>query len=195
MWNGPSVSVYSYATPTPATPSLSVTGLSDRGQAAWIEALAKSHADATKLGAILSKPIGKTDDDTEGAATHDETFSRTLVATVAEGLNAGPADRLVWTWVDIRPDNFSFDGYTIAATDNEQLTVETVQNQSTASLQGQARNDDVEHQRRLDVDCTAVGHWRHDDGRRSDQGLRDLGGAHRKPEQSVHDRRHDQSTI
>jgi hypothetical protein len=132
-WQGPSVNVYTYPTPSAAAASTHARDLSDRGQAAFIEALSKPHADAGKLESAV---IG-TDNKTEGAASIDETYNRTLVATVSEALDATPADRLVWTWIDIRPRNFLFTGYTVAQTDNETLNIEAIQNQTTASLQGQ----------------------------------------------------------
>lgn len=135
-WRKPSVNVYSYATPSLPAATLSVKDLSDRGQASYIDALAKAKGDSKQLGTTLSKPIGD-DSDAVTAPVIAEDFNRTLVATVSEGLEAAPADRLVWTWIDIRPINFSFTGYTIAATDNETLNIESIQNQTTASLQGQ----------------------------------------------------------
>jgi hypothetical protein len=64
-------------------------------------------------------------------------YNRTLVVTVTKGVDAAIGDRLVWTWIDIRPKNFTFDGYTVIATDNEVLNVEQIQNQTMASIQGQ----------------------------------------------------------
>ena len=88
--------------------------------------------DLTALGVVLAKPLGG-DTDADKPVTVS-TFNRTLVATVTKGMNANPGDRLVWTWVDIRPNNFLFEGYTVVATENETLTVATTTDVGAAAL-------------------------------------------------------------
>ena len=127
-----SIQVYSFPTPADPKPTTSVKDLSDRGQAALIEALSHPAAAADKLSS-LSKPLGGGDPDVENAATLDETFKRTLVATVTKGFDAKPGDRLVRTWIVVRPRNFVFQNYSVVATDNETLNIEAITNQTTAS--------------------------------------------------------------
>jgi hypothetical protein len=68
--------------------------------------------------------------------TVEGSYKRTLVANVTKGWGATPGERLVWTWIDIRPDNFVFDGYSILATDNQLLNIEQVTNATTAGITG-----------------------------------------------------------
>ena len=46
-------------------------------------------------------------------------FDRVLVANVEKGIDAMPGDRMVWTRILVQPINFTFAGYTVAATDNQ----------------------------------------------------------------------------
>jgi len=144
-WRTPAVAVYSYATPAPAVTAaptstkFSIKDLSDHGQAALVEAMSKAGADAKTIMSTIATSGGAENADGGGASpTFEGSYSRTIVATVTKGLDAGPGDRLVWTWIQIRPLNFNFTGYAVVATDNETLQIEQVQNQSSASLQGQA---------------------------------------------------------
>lgn len=136
-WNVPSVAVYSYATPPAPTPGLAIRDLSDRGQAAFVEAMTRAGAQPDTIREILARPLSGNPVRVEGAASIEGSYNRTLVATVTEGWSAGPADRLVRTWVDIQPLNFLFDGYTIVATDNQVLNIEQITNATTGSLQAQ----------------------------------------------------------
>ena len=122
-WATPSVSVYSYATPTPPVVEMSLKDLSDRGQSAFIEAMARSGGTAAELRELLARPIRATPPVVEGATTTEGTYKRTLVANVTKGWSARPGERLVWTWIHVQPLNFLFDGYTVAATDRQLLAV------------------------------------------------------------------------
>jgi hypothetical protein len=135
-WVYPSVSVYSFATPAPTAGDAGLRDLSDRGQAALIEAMTKAGAKPDDIRDMLSKPLKARSAPAEGVATVEGAYKRTLVANVTKGWSAAPGDRLVWTWVDIRPLNFVFDGYSVIATDNQVLNIEQVTNATTASLTG-----------------------------------------------------------
>jgi hypothetical protein len=50
-----------------------------------------------------------------------------LVATVTRGTDWNPGDRMAWTRVFVQPINFSFAGYTVAATENDTLKVTSVE--------------------------------------------------------------------
>lgn len=134
-WDVPSVAVYSYATPATPPPGLAIRDLSDRGQAAFVQAMTSAGAQPDTIREILARPLSGNPARVEGAASVEGSYNRTLVATVTEGWSAGPADRLVRTWVDIQPLNFLFDGYTIVATDNQVLNIEQITNATTGSLQ------------------------------------------------------------
>jgi hypothetical protein len=138
-WSKPSVAVYSYPTaPAAAPPSVALQSLSDRGQQAAIEALAKAGKKVADVRSAISTPLSSPSAPGEGAAAIEGRYDRTLVASVTKGLSARPGDRLVWTWIDIRPKNFTFTGYTVIATDNETLNIEQIQHQTNASLTGSA---------------------------------------------------------
>lgn len=132
-WEGPSVSVYSYPTPTPAPSETALRDLSDQGQAALIEAYSARAESADELRALLATPLRSpaSTPSGEAAATAEGVYKRTLVANVTEGWSAAPGDRLVWTWIHIRPVNFVFDGYTVLATDNQVLNIEQITNATT----------------------------------------------------------------
>ncbi|MFW2851476.1 hypothetical protein ACM61V_06065 [Sphingomonas sp. TX0543] len=136
-WSDPSVSVYSFASPATPTPDASLRDLSDRGQAALILAMTASGAKPDDIRDALAKPLKAKTAPTETPVVTEGVFKRTLVANVTKGWNARPGDRLVWTWVYVKPLNFAFEGYTIVATDNQVLNIENVTNATTASLTGQ----------------------------------------------------------
>lgn len=132
-WRTPAVSVYSFATVSPNTPDATLRDLSDRGQAALIEAMTAAGADPAAIRDALLKTPKPKSETTEDAVTVEGTYKRTLVANVTKGWDAVPGERLVWTWIDVRPLNFSFEGYTVVATDNQLLNIEQITNATTAS--------------------------------------------------------------
>lgn len=133
-WDSPAVSVYSFVTPSPSAPNTGLRDLSDRGQAALIMAMTRAGADPGSIReSLLQAPRAKVDA-TEDAVTTEGTYKRTLVANVTKGWNAVPGERLVWTWIDVQPLNFTFDGYTIVATDNQLLNIEQITNATAASV-------------------------------------------------------------
>lgn len=132
-WGTPAVSVYSFATASPNTPDGNLRDLSDRGQAALIKAVTAAGADPAAIRDALLKAPKPKSDATEDAVTVEGTYKRTLVANVTKGWDAVPGERLVWTWIDMRPLNFSFDGYTVLATDNQLLNIAQITNATTAS--------------------------------------------------------------
>lgn len=143
-WNQPNITVYAFPTPPlpPKDPgSLTIKDLSDRGQATFIDRLTRKGAKPDEIRAALAKPIttapGSTADSNILTKKELYRFDRTLVATVTKGLAEKPGDRLIWTWILIKPKNFEFTGYTIVATDNETLNIEHIQNQTTTQIQGQ----------------------------------------------------------
>lgn len=132
-WNTPAVSVYSFATPPPSTSDVTLGELSDRGQAALIGAMTAAGADPAAIRDALLKAPKPKNEQTEDAVTVEGTYKRTLVANVTKGWDAVPGERLVWTWIDVRPLNFLFDGYTVVATDNQLLNIEQITNATTTS--------------------------------------------------------------
>lgn len=141
-WNRPNLMVYSYPTPPKdAPPALTVKDFSDRGQATLIDRLTRKGAKPDDIRAAVAKPIktapsGTSDPIITGKKELYQ-FDRTLVATVTKGTTERPGDRLIWTWVLVKPINFVFTGYTVVATNNQTLNIENVQNQTTAQVQGQ----------------------------------------------------------
>lgn len=139
-WSRPQVDVYAFATPPKDAPApVGIKDFSDHGQAALILAMAQKGAKPDQIRAALAKPITDDANTSSNSASSRDSFSfdRTLVATVSKGLMARPGDRLMWTWILVKPLNFEFAGYTILATDNDTLTIEKVQNQTTTTLRGE----------------------------------------------------------
>lgn len=136
-WATPAVTVYSFPTAPSATGDAGLRDLSDRGQAAFIEAMTKKGAKPDDIRDMLAKPIKAKAAQPEAPATVEGSYKRTLVANVTKGWSAKPGDRLVWTWIYMEPINFVFDGYTVVATDTQVLNIEQVTNATTASLSAQ----------------------------------------------------------
>ena len=136
-WRRPSVAFYSFETPAPGSPAPTIRDLSDQGQAALIEAMTRAGAKPEDIRDTLARPLAPKAAPAEGSASVEGSYKRTLVATVSRGWDAGPADRLVRTWIEVMPLNFVFEGYTVIATDNQLLNIEQVTDTSSASLQAQ----------------------------------------------------------
>ena len=123
-WSKPHVAVYSVAGSRHPLPTL--RDLGDRGQAKAIELLAKSQAAEGKSWTRLRDALS--DSGATGPGEKDPfQFDRVLVATVAKGASWDPGDRMMWTRVFVQPINFSFAGYTVAATDNETVKVTSIE--------------------------------------------------------------------
>jgi hypothetical protein len=123
-WNKPHVAVYSVAATPRPLPTL--RDLGDRGQAQAIALLGKTLALEGKSWTQLRDALSVTG--TAGPGEKDPfQFDRVLVATVAKGASWDPGDRMMWTRVFVQPINFSFAGYTVAATDNETVKVTSVE--------------------------------------------------------------------
>ena len=123
-WNQPHVAVYSVAATPHPLPTL--RDLGDRGQARAIDFLEKNAALEGKSWTELRDALSDS-----GAAAPGERdpyrFDRLLVSTVAKGASWEPGDRMMWTRVFVQPINFSFAGYTVAATDNETVKVTSIE--------------------------------------------------------------------
>jgi hypothetical protein len=120
-WNKPHVAVYSVAATPRPVPTL--RDLGDRGQAQAIAFLEKTSA---KSWAQLRDALSATA--AAGPGEKDPfQFDRVLVTTVTKGASWDPGDRMMWTRVFVKPINFSFAGYTVAATDNQTVKVTSVE--------------------------------------------------------------------
>ena len=129
----PSVVVYSFPTPPPLASKTRVRDLSDRGQQAFIAALALKGIDAEALRKAVAKPI----DALPPAPGADATaLERTVVINVSKPIGSQVGDRLMRTIVTIRPTagQFEFAGYTIVATDNKLLPIAHLEDESNQSL-------------------------------------------------------------
>jgi hypothetical protein len=137
----PNVQVYSIATPTPPGKTR-LTELSDHGQAALIEALAKTGVEATALRSLLASPLAA--DKPSSGLLDRANLERTLIISVSKGVDAQPGDRLMRTIITITPrrapgteqNPFEFAGYTIAATDNKIQDIAHLETKSEKSLTG-----------------------------------------------------------
>jgi hypothetical protein len=114
-----------YSTAAPLHPSLTLRDLTDRGQAEAIRFLEQGSALKGKGGVNLGDAL---DDSKARVGERDPfKFDRILVANVAKGIDWKPGDRMMWSRVLVQPINFTFAGYSVAATDNETLKVTSVE--------------------------------------------------------------------
>ncbi|CAM2148445.1 putative Lipoprotein [Pararobbsia alpina] len=138
----PSARVFSYSIKKPADPASStadkgVQSLSDHGQQAYIESIAKASKKPTgDLQALLKK-----DSDGSGKGglkfSEEDELYRTLVISIAKAVQAKPGDRLMRVVVQVTPcDNERFTGYTVPATAITLQDIAQVQNTVTTSVTG-----------------------------------------------------------
>jgi hypothetical protein len=122
-WIKTHAAVYSVAATPRASPTL--RDLGDRGQAEAIDFLEKDSA--LKGRAWINLKDALSDSATPVGEKDPFRFERVLVASVTKGLDWKPGDRMMWSRVLVEPINFSFAGYTVAATDNETVKVTSVE--------------------------------------------------------------------
>ena len=128
-WAQPHVFVYSVPTIVPARPLPTLKDLTDNGQAHAIDYLAKSLSPPHSWDDLRQALL---DANANAAASKDPfRFDRVLVATVVRGASWNPGERMMWTRVFVQPINFSFAGYTIAATENETVKITSVEATNT----------------------------------------------------------------
>jgi hypothetical protein len=125
-WRRPHVAVYSVAALKSPLPHPTLRDLAERGQARAIDFLVR---DSTSKPHVWPELLDALNDASEpGLGEQDPfKFDRVLVATVAKGTNWDPGDRMMWTRVFVQPINFTFAGYTVAATDNATVKVTSVE--------------------------------------------------------------------
>jgi hypothetical protein len=125
-WLKPTLAVYSVPTIKAHHPRPTLRDLGDNGQAHAIDFLTKSLGSNPQSWAKLQEAL--TDGSESSAGERDPfQFDRILVATITEGTNSNPGDRMVWTRAFVEPINFKFVGYTVAATENETVKVTSVE--------------------------------------------------------------------
>jgi hypothetical protein len=138
----PTIRVYSIPTPAAAPGKTRLRDLSDHGQQALIEALAKTTNDPAALRKLLATPL----EDTEaGGAVNRTRLDRTLIISVSKSLDSLPGDRLMKTIVRIKPRRsssgeavFEFAGYTIAKTDTQIQNIANLETTTQAKLSASA---------------------------------------------------------
>jgi hypothetical protein len=127
-WTTPHVAVYSVVAPH-VHPTL--RDLADRGQARAIDFL---EHDSLQHDSAAWSEVQQALNDGSGPGLGENDpfkFERILVATVTKGINWDPGDRMMWTRVFVQPINFTFAGYTVAATDNVTVKVTSVEASKT----------------------------------------------------------------
>lgn len=127
-WNEPHLSVYSVAPVPRSSPTL--RDLGDRGQEEAIRFLENNMALKTKAWVDLQDALNYSANSDTGEKDPFR-FDRVLVATVAKGLEWNPGDRMMWTRIFIQPINFTFAGYSVAATDNETVKIASLESTSS----------------------------------------------------------------
>jgi hypothetical protein len=125
-WRRPHVAIYSVAAVKPPHPHPTLRDLAERGQARAIDFLVRDSMSKPHVWPELLDALN--DAGEPGLGEQDPfKFDRVLVATVAKGTNWDPGDRMMWTRVFVQPINFTFAGYTVAATDNATVKVTSVE--------------------------------------------------------------------
>lgn len=129
-WSQPQISVYSVPVPKPSSPGPTLRDLTATGQAHAIDflgssTLAQPHRWTDLKAALVDLP--RENDPFQ--------FDRMLVATVTKGTEWLPGDRMMWR-ILIKPKNFYFSGYTIAATRNQTIKIASVETTDTRKLSG-----------------------------------------------------------
>jgi hypothetical protein len=127
----PHVSVYSVPNVKPSRPHPTLLELGDRAQVRAIDAIEHSSGSKVRPWDDLRKTLS---DEAEPGEKDPFLFDRVLVATVAKGVKWPPGDRMMWTRIFVKPINFKFAAYTIAATENETVKVSSVEAQNTRKL-------------------------------------------------------------
>jgi hypothetical protein len=132
-WSRPHLSVYSAPAPvvSPSLPTL--RDLGDNGQAHAIDFLAKYPTNEKQIWSELHEAL-RDKKDSEPGEKDAFRFDRILVATVIKGTDWSPGDRMTWTRVFVEPINFSFSGYTVAATENKEVKVTSVEATNTSKI-------------------------------------------------------------
>jgi hypothetical protein len=125
------VSVYSVPNVKPPHQQPTLLELGDRAQVRAIEAI--EHGSGAKVHPWddLRKTLS---DEAEPGEKDPSLFERVLVATVAKGVRWPPGDRMMWMRIFVKPINFRFAAYTVAATENETVKVSSVEAQNTRKL-------------------------------------------------------------
>lgn len=126
--SGEEVQVQVFAAPGFAAPLASTpfAGMSDGAQAAYVTAQAKFARSPNQLGEALSAPLQKPPGDSLGQPVTDR-VQRNLVALMTRPTkDYSPGDRIMRAVVNIRPVNFTFGGYTVAATNRVMLDITSI---------------------------------------------------------------------
>jgi hypothetical protein len=118
------VSVYSVPNVRPAHARPTLRELGDRAQVRAIDVIEHASGSKSSPWDDLRKTLS---DEDEPGERDPYLFERVLVATVAKGVKWPPGDRMVWTRIFVKPINFKFSAYTIAATENETVKISSVE--------------------------------------------------------------------
>jgi len=127
-WLKPHIAVYS--TPTLSHPPPILTDLSEQAQAHAIDYLNQGSSKDPHTWSVLQQTLS----DPQPTSKDPFRIDRVLVATIVRAATAQPADHMVWARVFVQPINFSFIGYTIAATDTETVKLTDFEATSTRKL-------------------------------------------------------------
>ncbi len=132
-WSKPHLAAYTVAAVAPPQLHPTLRDLAEKAQARAIDLLGQHLTDAAKSWTALQNALIDPAQTKPGEADPFR-LDRVLVATVSKGTEWSAGDRMMWTRIFIQPINFRFAGYTVAATDNQTVTVSTVEATSTRKL-------------------------------------------------------------
>ena len=129
-WEKPHVSVYSVRSQKHLHNHLTLSDLSESGQAHAIDFLMK-YPKTESWSDIQRAFMGN---DNEINLPDPFQFNRVLISTITKGATWEPGDRMVWTRVFVQPINFTFKDYFVAATENETIKIANVEDSQVRNL-------------------------------------------------------------
>ena len=108
-----------------------LSALSDRGQAAYVTAMAGRSKDAAAIHDAVFKPIGDGPAPSSFATIDRE--KRLMILTLTRPTSFAPGDRIMRAVVRVQPLNFTFGGYSVVQTDRQTVDVTTLARTSTTT--------------------------------------------------------------
>jgi hypothetical protein len=108
-----------------------LSALSDRGQAAYVTALAARYKSASEFHEAVFKPNG--DGPAPSAFSTIDREKRLLILTLTRPTTFAPGDRVMRAVVRVQPVNFTFGGYTVAQTDRQTVDITTLTRTSSTT--------------------------------------------------------------
>jgi hypothetical protein len=119
------------ATPAEASGGIKPKDLADHAGAAYFEQLGKLTQTSGDFIKLAGKPIGE-----QNKKINTTSIDRILIIAVSRP-DFSPGDRLIRTKVTLKPQNFKFSNYTVAATAYSTINIDNISHTKTNSVGGE----------------------------------------------------------